>query len=207
MAWFKKYAPILGIIAFMALAIYIIIGMLNVVSGPIFSIFSKYSHPIRGLFDICTMIAIIPLIAIIYSAITGSLGKEPVFSENFKIEYLLIIVTIIGTLNIPLVFFDVGTTQIGDFFEKTAYTEDYYIEINSVKYPATIFRTHDINGEIWYILEEIHFGNGSIHFTYTEALDFMLYEEIDYIIPGIKTVVSTDEGYSLEVVLTTERVK
>lgn len=207
MTWLKKYAPILGTIAFIAVALYIIIGILNVVSGPIFSIFSKYSHPIRGLFDICTMIAIIPLIAIIYSAITGSLGKEPVFSENFKIEFLLIIVTIIGTLNIPLVFFDVGTTQIGDFFEKTAYTENYYVETSGVKYPATIFRTHDTNGKICYILEELHFVNGSIHFTYTEALDFMLNEEIDYIIPGIKTVVSTDEGFSLEVVLTTERVK
>lgn len=46
-----------------------------------------------------------------------------------------------------------------------------------------------------------------LHITHTEALDFMLNEEIDYIIPGIKTVVSTDEGFSLEVVLTTERVR
>lgn len=207
MSWLKKCAPILCTIAFIAVALYIIIGILNVISGPIFSIFSKYSHPIRGLFDICTMVGMVPLLAIIYSVITGTIGKEPIFSQNYKIELLLIIVTIIGTLNIPLAFFDVGTTQIGDFFEKTAYTEKYYVEINDVKYPATIFRTHDTNGKIWYILEEIRFENDPVHFTYTEDLDFMLNEEVDYLMPGVKTVVTTDEGLSFSAVLTTERVE
>ena len=208
MAWFKKLSPILGVIAFLAVALYIIIGVLTALSGPVFSIFSKYSHPIRGLFDICTMIAILPLIAIVYSAITGSIGKEPIFSQNFKIELLIILVTIIGTLNMPLVLFDIGTTQIGDFFEKSVYTEDYYVEINDMKYPATILRTHSTNGSgILYILEELQFGNDSVYFTSPDAVDLMPSWEIDYIVPGVKTVVTTDEGRSFAVTLTTERIK
>lgn len=209
MTWLKKYAPILGIIAFIAVALYIIIGILNVVSGPIFSIFSKYSHPLRGLFDICTMVASFVLPATIYGVFHGySLEEIVCCFKNKWLNFVLILVTLLGTINIPFCYFEVGSTQIGDFFEKSVYTEDYYIEINSTKHPATILRTHDIkSGEILYILEEIHFKNDSVYFTPPDVVDIMPSREVDYMIPGVTTVVSTDDGETYSVTLTTERVK
>ena len=206
MNWLKKYAPILGIIAIIAIALYII---LIVFSEMVFPIFSKYSHPVRGLFDICSMVALFMLPVIIYGVFHGYDLEKIVFCfKNIWLNFALIIVTLIGALNIPLVLFDVGSTQIGNFFEKTVYTEKYYVEINNVKYPATILRTHSTNGGgILYVLEELHFGNSSVYFTPPDAVDIMPSWEIDYLVPGVKTVVTTDEGHSYTVALTSERVE
>ena len=119
---------------------------------------------------------------------------------------MFIAVTVVGTINIPFAYFDAGTTQIGSFFERRVYSEEYYVEINSNKIPATIFRSHNSQGVV-YILERMQLGYDTAYFTFTESLDYMPSWEIDYIVPGIKTVVTTDEGRSFAVTLTTEKVK
>ncbi len=115
--------------------------------------FAAYKYPIRSLLDVFSVIAMFEVlvwISKLFSRKKRTL-KHKVSSDYKSLKTLCIIIAVIGLLNAPMFFFDVGVTDIGNFFEKREYvatTNDH----------ITFARVCDLNG---YHYEAVAYGNAS----------------------------------------------
>lgn len=191
---------ILGI-AVILFALYTIAVMLFELKSPMSKIFFRYKYHIRGLFDVFSVIAILPLIAFVKERTIS-------FVNNRTLNTVIIIISLIGTLNMPLAFFDIGSTQIGSFIEQRQYKEEYYVETMGQIHPATVLRVTTDDGYC-YVLEKISFfGDTDLHFTYEESIWYTTtVDQLDVIVPNIPTKVTAENGYVYTVKLTTNKVR
>lgn len=114
--------------------------------------FGTYKYPIRSLLDVFSVIAVFETliwISKLFSRKKRS-SKRRGSSDYKSLKVLCIIIAVIGLLNAPMLFFDIGSTHVGSFFEKREYsaTQDY----------ITYARICDQNG---YHYEAIAYGNSS----------------------------------------------
>lgn len=131
--------PIVDLIILTVLAIATIIFSAIVTSKN----FGAYKYPIRSLLDVLSVIAVFEVLIWISKLFSRKkrTPKRGASSDYKSLKALCIIIAVIGLLNAPMFFFDVGSTQIGSFFERRTYTEQYIVDTSDGSATATISRT------------------------------------------------------------------
>ena len=146
--------PIVDLIVLAAIVILMIVFSAIAASKT----FSAYKYPLRSLLDVFSVIAVFEVIiwiARIFSRKKRSRNHRD--SSDFKsLKALCIIIAIIGLLNAPMFFFDIGSTNVESFFEKREYTatQDYLTyarvcDVNGYHYEAIAYGSNTASGDIF----------------------------------------------------------
>lgn len=146
--------PIVDLIILAVLAIATIVFSAIAVSKS----FGAYKYPIRSLLDLFSVIAVFEVLIWVSKLFSR---KKRIFKCRFSSDYkslkaLCIIIAVIGLLNAPMFFFDVGVTDVGNFFEKREYiatnenlTFARVCDSNGYHYEAVAFQNVPVSGELF----------------------------------------------------------
>ena len=120
--------------------------------------FAAYKYPIRSLLDVFSVIAMFEVLVWISKLFSRKkrTHKHKVSSDYKSLKALCIIIAVIGLLNVPMFFFDVGVTDVGNFFEKREYiatnenlTFARICDLNGYHYEAVAFQNVPVSGELF----------------------------------------------------------
>ena len=120
--------------------------------------FGAYKYPIRSLLDVFSVIAVFEVLIWISKLFSRKkrIFKCRVSSDYKPLKALCIIIAVIGLLNAPMFFFDVGVTDVGNFFEKREYivtnenlTFARVCDWNGYHYEAVAYYNHPATGEVF----------------------------------------------------------
>lgn len=155
------------------------------------------------IFELCFFTSVLNIICIIWSLIKKE--REKITSFSIKI---LVVTSIFGAFHLPQLL-DIGSTQIGSFYEKSEYTELYYVRFSKepatsvgrkeYMLPAKISKQQDYDTNkgfdiTYYRIDELYFSNGQTATFYnTLYYELILYKEVN---------VRTDKGEDYYITLT-----
>lgn len=120
--------------------------------------FGAYKYPIRSLLDVFSVIAVFEVLIWVSNLFSRKkrIFKRRVSSDYKSLKALCIIIAVIGLLNAPMFFFDVGVTDVGNFFEKREYiatnenlTFARVCDLNGYHYEAVAFQNVPVSGELF----------------------------------------------------------